>query len=397
MNFHADQHVEAQVMNNAGTCIRRSACLSQLALGVLLILLFASSASAIDADLSGNWASPGQPGHGLQVEVLPDGRAVVAWYVYDSFGNPLWLFGEGLIQGSGFRADMDARAGAGFPPNFDPDDVIVERWGWLEFVQNACNEAEVRWQSQDPAYGSGNLELVRVTRIDGLGCREDRPFEQVMRFSFQHGPSDFDVLFLDYPEGEEEFFELDWGHASLPAPWDSRSGLFLEGANRSDDLMMLLQRPIDGLKPDTPYLLQLEMQLLSNEPSGCVGIGGSPGDSVYLKLGAASQAVAVELEDSGLPDVPPMRRPSIDLGIQSQPGEFSRVVGTLANGQDDSLCSDEGRPWVLQRRHTDGQPLEAVTDGNGRLWVFALSDSGFEGKTRWYLTEFTVRLQPVSD
>ena len=367
------------------------------ALCALLLIAAAGLALAIDADLTGNWASPGQPGHGLQVEVLADGRAVVAWYVYDVFGEPLWLFGEGLIQGSRFRADLDQRRGAMFPPAFDPDDVIAERWGWLEFEQSGCNEAEIRWQSQDPSYGSGSLELVRVTRIDSLACRESRPFDQVMRFSFQHGKSGFEALFLDYPEGEQDFFELDWGHAALPSPWQSRSGLFLAGANRSDDLLMLLQRPINGLKPDTRYQLQLEMQLLSNEPSGCVGIGGSPGDSVYLKLGAAGQAVAMELEDSGLPDVPPMRRPSIDLGIQSQSGEFSRVVGTLANGQDDSLCSDEDRPWVLQRRHTDGQPIEAVTDGHGRLWVFALSDSGFEGKTRWYLTEVIVRLQPVVD
>ncbi len=366
--------------------------------GALLLLVLAQPVQAIDADTTGNWANPEQPGHGLQIEVLPDGRAVVAWYVYNSLGDPLWLFGEGLIEGAQFRADLDQRFGAGFPPNFDPDDVIVERWGWLEFEQTGCNQAELRWQSDDPAYGSGSLDLVRVTRIDGQGCRESRPFDQVMRFSFQHGKSGFDALFLDYPEGEKDFFELDWGHAELPSPWQSRSGLFLTGHNRSDDLMMLLQRPIDGLKPDTRYQLQLEVQLLSNEPGECAGIGGSPGDSVFLKLGAAGQAVGVELEDSGMPDVPPMRRPDIDLGIQGQPGEFTRLVGTLANGLDGNvgdLCIDPDRPWVLLRKHTEGQAMEATTDANGRLWVFALSDSGFEGKSRWYLTELVVRLQPA--
>ncbi|TVQ33451.1 MAG: hypothetical protein EA370_11755 [Wenzhouxiangella sp.] len=363
----------------------------------LMIFGFMRPALAIDADLTGNWASPGQSGHGLQIEVLPDGRAVVAWYVYDAFGQPLWLFGEGLIQGSGFRADLDQRSGARFPPDFDPDDVIAERWGWLEFEQTGCNAAEINWQPADPAYGSGSLNLVRVTRIDSLGCRESQPFDQVVRFSFQHGKSGFEALFLDYPEGEEAFFELDWGHAALPSPWQSRAGLFLEGANRSDDLLMLLQRPLDGLQPETTYQVQLEMQLLSDVPSGCFGIGGSPGESVYLKLGASARPVEVELEDSGLPEVPPMRRASFDIGQQSQPGEYSRVVGTLANGQPEDLCGDEERPWVLQRLSTDSQPFEAVTDSAGRLWIYAFSDSGFEGKSRWYLTELTVRLQPQAN
>ncbi len=43
--------------------------------------------------------------------------------------------------------------------------------------------------------------------------------------------------FADYPVGEEDFYELDFAHAVLPAPLDTtQKALRLIGHNRSDDL-----------------------------------------------------------------------------------------------------------------------------------------------------------------
>lgn len=87
-----------------------------------------------------------------------------------------------------------------------------------------------------------------------------------------------------------------------------------------------------------------------------------------------------------------MRRASIDLGQQSQPGEFALVAGTLANAQNPDLCADLDRPWIRKRLSTRDQAYQATTDVNGRLWIYVLSDSAFEGLTTWYLTELSVSL-----
>lgn len=351
---------------------------------------------SVTTDTSGNWFDPANSGHGLQIEILDNSQALIVWYVYDETGQPMWLFGQGLIQGHTIRADLDRREGALFPPLFDPDDIEVERWGEIVFTQTGCDEATLDYQPVAAGFTAGNLELARLSRIDGQGCQPLDGHDRKTSFSLANSSADFQPLFLDYPDGEEEFFELDSGFEPLPGPWSQLSGLRLTGSNRSDDLLMLWMRPLDGLEPKTSYELTFEAQILSNEPDGCFGIGGSPGDSVYLKLGASAEQPEVVLEDSGLAGEPPIRRASIDLGQQSQPGEFALLAGTLANGQSPELCGDPDRPWIKKRLSTRGQTYRATTDANGRLWIYVLSDSGFEGLTTWYLTEFSVSFQPSS-
>lgn len=46
-----------------------------------------SNTPSVRGWMSGNWFNAGQSGHGLQIEVLNNGRAVLAWYTYDSDGT----------------------------------------------------------------------------------------------------------------------------------------------------------------------------------------------------------------------------------------------------------------------------------------------------------------------
>jgi hypothetical protein len=353
------------------------------------------STTFIDTDATGNWFNPDQPGHGLQIEIVNNSQAIVAWYAYSAGGEALWLFGQGLVQGTTIEVELDQRRGALFPPDFDSRDILVEPWGRLHFELTGCNQAHISFEPSDPDYQAGAMDLMRASRIDGLTCPPDRQFDQVRQFNLDRGKQAFQALFLDYPDGEEDFYELEWGHETLPGSWSQRSGVRISGSNRSDDLLMLLMRPVEGLQPDGHYAVELEMQFASDVPSGCLGIGGSPGDSVYMKLGASGQQPDFVLEDSGLPDVPPMRRASFDLGQQSQPGEFAMLVGTMANGLSDELCGSSDRPWVMKRLSSAGQDFTATADEHGRLWIYALSDSGFEGVSTWYLTDFVVRLRQL--
>ena len=62
-------------------------------------------------------------------------------------------------------------------------------------------------------------------------------------------------------------------------------GIFLSGNNHSDDLFMFIKRPIDKLMPNTDYNLSFHVTIESNVSQGEFGIGGSPGESVFFKVG----------------------------------------------------------------------------------------------------------------
>ena len=137
------------------------------------------------------------------------------------------------------------------------------------------------------------------------------------------------------------------------------------------------------------YRLELEAEIASNTPSNCGGAGGSPGEAVWIKLGASTHEPLAITQGEGASAV---KRLNIDYGVQSQSGTDARVVGTLGNGYD---CSDDTVPWTLRSLSTQGDIFNATTDEDGVLWLTAGTDSGFAGRTDVYLTALRVRLEPA--
>jgi hypothetical protein len=345
----------------------------------------------VRGDFSGTWRNPAQPGHGLTIEVLDRSRVGVTWFTFDPAGARLWLFGVGSIEGDTLRIPVATVAGGRFPPAFDPTQIQSAAWGELRVQVAGCNDATLSWTPTRTGYTAGSMPLTRLTSAQGTRCNAEEEFAETRSFSFERGSLGFEALFADRPPGEEAFYELDYEYEALPAPLAVRRGVRLSGNNHSDDLAMLVKRELGGLMPDTLYKLELEMELASNIPTGCAGIGGSPGDSVYMKLGATTQEPLTQT--STVPGDNGWLRLNFDYGQQSQSGENAKVVGTLANSY---FCDATATaPWELKTLGTQGQSLRARTDANGSLWVVAGSDSAFEGRTDWYLTALRVRMEPV--
>lgn len=220
-----------------------------------------------------------------------------------------------------------------------------------------------------------------------LGCSlVDDSGESLERsFTFEEGREGWTGAFSDFSEVQESSMALTFERRRLPGEVDStRFGLYLSGRNISDDLFMFLKREMTGLAPETTYELRLRMQIASASPSGCVGIGGPPGEAVYLKVGAASQEPVRELQDGDY-------RLSVDKGNQSNAGDRAVVVGNAANGSPE--CSDT--PYRMIERDNLEDPLSVRTDGEGSAWIFVGSDSGFEGTTSLYYDRIDVVLEPV--
>lgn len=199
------------------------------------------------------------------------------------------------------------------------------------------------------------------------------------RYDFANGSRGWSVDFADYPAGQEEFYELASGFRRLPGyVAKDRFALRIQGNNHSDDLCMFLRRQISGLKPNTRYVVTFGLTLASNAATGSVGIGGSPGDSVYVKVGVTLVRPAAD---------PVTRLLNIDKGEQSQGGADAIVLGNVGVEQPD----DGSHLFRVKRLQNEDAPFIFTTDEQGNGWLFVATDSGYEGTTRLYVLDISAR------
>ncbi len=203
------------------------------------------------------------------------------------------------------------------------------------------------------------------------------PTAMTFEFRLDDGLMGWQPGFADYTVGEDAVINPVHGHEPLPDGLDG-SGAFLEGRNASADLFMYLKRRLEGLVPGTDHLVTMEVEFTSRYPVGSMGIGGSPGESVFIKLGASAH------EPDRVEDGQGMWRMNVDKGNQASGGRHAVTVGTIAKPDDGTF------DHVLLRRDNRDKPIPVRTDAGGGLWVLVGTDSGFEGVTRIYYTRVVV-------
>lgn len=215
---------------------------------------------------------------------------------------------------------------------------------------------------------------------DGTGHRD-------LLFTFDASPQDWSGNFTDLAPSQVNDVGFVVERRELPPELGTPGGaLFVSGRNPSDDLFMFLTHPVTGLLPSTPYAVTFELELVSNAPTGCVGVGGSPGESVYVKVGASP--------------VPPDRATglggnyvlNVDKGEQSNGGANAVMVGDLANGSTD--C--EHPPYRPITRDNRSRPLRVTSDAQGTLWLLVGTDSGYESTSALYYDTIRVVLEPAA-
>ena len=214
----------------------------------------------------------------------------------------------------------------------------------------------------------------------------EREFEFV--YDFDQDAEGWTAGFADLPVGyEKELYELDAGHQELPSGLEG-SGVYVQGHNRSDDLFMFLSRKVDGLKPDTRYEAVFRIDLATNVPGGMMGIGGSPGESVYVKAGATAMEPLVKEDASG------HFRMNIDKGNQATEGRDMINLGHVAHPE---LGDSTGEEYKIKSLTNQERSFEVTTDADGALWLIVGTDSGFEGLTTLYYGQIAIVLSEVSE
>ena len=210
------------------------------------------------------------------------------------------------------------------------------------------------------------------------------------RFDFREGKLGWEAGFAEYHKDME--MQLESGLRPLPAELETGgTGFYIQAMNRSDDVFMYLTRGLtwdDGIVPNQDYRVTFRIVFASDAPTGAVGIGGAPGESVFLKAGAAPVRPEPYLDDDNW-------MMNVDKGGgNSGEGEAATIVGTVENGLPAEEVDFSNLPYVsLERTHEHSYIVTSSDDAE--LWLLVGTDSGFEGLTGIYYQEISVTVEPV--
>lgn len=218
--------------------------------------------------------------------------------------------------------------------------------------------------------------ILLVLTLAACNLRDDSYYTVFsLSFNFSENDMGWSGDFADYPKNDSVFYELLFKHDTLPAnlnPNGNRKALLLSGNNHSDDLFMFIKRKISGLRPNTRYDILFNIQVASNAPTEAFGIGGAPGESVFLKAGMTTTEPVKVLDENDY------YRMNIDKGNQSVGGADMMVLGHIGVARNTTQYT------LIFRNNSSANPFSFTTDATGDAWIIIGTDSGFEGKTTLY-------------
>jgi len=204
-------------------------------------------------------------------------------------------------------------------------------------------------------------------------------------FTFDDSTEGWVGDFADLPiDHLDHGYNVEFSHTEIPVPGGESMGLLLSGDNHSDDLFMYILRDFDagfGLMPNTKYTVDLSFDMATSAAAGMMGIGGAPGESVYIKAGVVATKPLSKLGTNGQEGYYIL---NIDKANQSQSGQDMIVLG------DATKPEGEGQDDDTFRYKSFSHSFQAVTGEVARLWVVIGSDSGFEGRNQLYYDNIVV-------
>ena len=170
----------------------------------------------------------------------------------------------------------------------------------------------------------------------------------------------------------------------LPAPFQGQ-GWRLSGTNLSDDLFIYVKCRLTGLEPQQRYRVGFAVDIITGAPSGCVGVGGAPGEGVTVHAGATAQEPSTQLAVDG------NFRVNLDRGNQSLGGTQSQALGHIGNAV--STCSQR---QFSAKSLGPAAVLQTQADAQGGVWLHVGIDSGYEAYSEIYLRTVALNFSPAT-
>lgn len=205
-------------------------------------------------------------------------------------------------------------------------------------------------------------------------------------FDFSEDSEEFEINVADYFVEHERNGEIISTLSQLPEPYEYRMGIEFSWYNYSDDIKGYIKKKFSDLKPDTTYSVDFQVDILTVESEQCVGGGGGPGSSVYVKASLLPREPArfISYEDS------PDGTYRVDIDDGQSGGSDVVLLGDI--GLPISCETSEESPvWEIKSLVND-ESFVMTTEKSGEAWIYASIDSGFEGETTVYITDIEVTI-----
>jgi hypothetical protein len=152
---------------------------------IAVIAMFFSSMcfaqiSLTEGGASGSWYNLARDGEGIFVEIVKTGgvpRISVAWFTYDQQGFQMWLSGAGELTSNQTTVTLSVQVtnGPKFGSAYNPLDLIRQDWGTITLAFNTCGSGVLSYASSVEGFGTGGIDLSRLTNLEQVRCTEPPP------------------------------------------------------------------------------------------------------------------------------------------------------------------------------------------------------------------------------
>jgi len=314
--------------------------------------LATANATMLTGGFTGNWYNPETDGQGFQLQVLPNGEALALWFTYDADGNQVWLIGNNRIVGNKVTMDMLRPQGARFGPAFNPDDVEMQAFGSVTLTFEDCNSGSVTWESDDPQFGWGQMNIQRLTKSAGVSCSASladnrsgdepvldfkvallndsayRDAEAKAEYESRPGRVEFEVEIEDVPAGDYQLLVdgIERGIIRVEQDEDGTEGYIEFSSPRDDDDFSLDFEPLGKLIEITDGTTLLFSGILDPELGPDAG---SDEDLAGPSLDFGQYDIEIDFDSTGLD---PDADGDLSLDIYPNRVEFEVEVEDLAVG-----------------------------------------------------------------
>lgn len=209
-----------------------------------------------------------------------------------------------------------------------------------------------------------------------------KPVASTITVDFNAGIDGWSADVADFTE-ETKPVDVAAAWKDLPAPLTGK-GYYLISTNKSDDVMTFVKRQVGGFVPGAKYAVTFAMRYATDAGSGCMGVGGSRGDSMWMVVAASADEPKTVKQADG------EYRLNLERGNQAESGRQGKVIGL--QGGEGLGCS--GGKWATQERKSD-EAVALQADKDGKFWIVLGTDSGFESTNALYLQGATVDVKPL--
>jgi len=176
----------------------------------------------------------------------------------------------------------------------------------------------------------------------------------------------------------------------LPSPYEYRNGIEFSWNNYNEDIKGFIKKKVSGLNPNSQFIVEFSVNILTFMSEECLGIGGSPGKDVIVKASLLAQEPLKYIDDSGLF---PFYRVDIDENLYG--GDDVNYLGHIGLPVPcDDVFLHQDPIWEI--KHLTNEDNVSFSSGaTGDAWIYVSIDSGVGGHQKVYITDVEVKVSEL--